>query len=180
MPDIGDVYYLSNAIFFDFDGNPLVIIGPPDHYFVVYDIVGGICFAKELTSNSTCWHELSVAYKPITAPTDFVSRKSYYNNIHEDYCFCRSESSTFPLITELMPAWEADPTLGPKAFTHSPKPHRTVEAKRVWWASMGPAITKPAPSPGPVSLPTVPLTPTPTSTPTAKDRFFASLNKGKS
>ena len=75
MPDIGDVYYLSNAIFFDFDGNPLVITGPPDHYFVVYDIVGEICFAKELTSNSTCWHELSAAYKPITAPPDFLVQK---------------------------------------------------------------------------------------------------------
>lgn len=46
MPDIGDVYYLSNAIFFGFDGNPLGITRPPDHYFVVYDIVGEICFAK--------------------------------------------------------------------------------------------------------------------------------------
>ena len=86
MPDIGDVYYLSNAIFFDFDGNPLVITGPPDHYFVVYDIVGEICFAKELTSNSTCWHELSAAYKPITAPPDFFRaclQTSYRSQISE-------------------------------------------------------------------------------------------------
>lgn len=178
MPDIGDVYYLSNAIFFGFDGNPLGITGPPDHYFVVYDIVGEICFAKELTSNSTCWHELSVAYKPITAPSDFFSTKSYYNNIHEDFCFCRSESSAFPLVTELMPAWEADPTLGPKAFTHSPRPYRTAGVKSIWSANMGPVIAKPAPSPGPVSLPTAPLTPTPTP-PTAKDRFVAALSKGK-
>ena len=98
MPDIGDVYYLSNAIFFGFDGNPLGITGPPDHYFVVYDIVGEICFAKELTSNSTCWHELSVAYKPITAPPDFFSTKSYYNNIDEVFCFAGPRVLPFRLL----------------------------------------------------------------------------------
>ena len=114
----------------------------------------------------------------MTVSAVVVCLKSYYNNIHEDFCFCRSESSAFPLVTELMPAWEADPTLGPKAFTHSPRPYRTAGAKSIWSANMGPVIAKPAPSPGPVSLPTAPLTPTPTP-PTAKDRFVAALSKGK-
>ena len=46
MPDIGDVYYLSNAIFFDFDGNPLVIIGPPDHYLLFMTSLVGFASQK--------------------------------------------------------------------------------------------------------------------------------------
>lgn len=68
--------------------------------------------------------------------------------------------------------------LGPKAFTCSPRPYRTAGAKNIWPANMGPIIAKPAPFPGSVSLPTIPLAPTFTP-PTAKDRFAAALSKGK-
>lgn len=153
MPDIGDVYYLSNAIFFGFDGNPLGITGPPDHYFVVYDIVGEICIRKRVDEQFYLLARAFGSLQTDYGTSGFFSTKSYYNNIHEDFCFCRSESSAFPLVTELMPGREADPTLGPKHLRI--RPGRTARLGRGVFGRPTMGLSSLSPRPPPALFPSL-------------------------